>query len=45
MPDVLWIDIGRFGVVGAWNPMLEKVESEAEHEGSPRMMAASRSSG
>jgi hypothetical protein len=36
-PDTLWKAIGRFGAVGDWHPMLSKVESEGEHQGSLRM--------
>ncbi|SEK05539.1 alpha/beta fold hydrolase [Paraburkholderia diazotrophica] len=36
-PDALWREIGRFGAVGLWHPMLSRVESEGEHEGGLRM--------
>ena len=28
-PDALWKDIGPFGAVGEWHPLLSRVESEA----------------
>ena len=28
-PDTLWREIGEFGAVGHWHPMLAKVDSEA----------------
>ena len=27
-PDKLWREIGKFGAVGTWHPMLSKVDSE-----------------
>lgn len=35
-PDALWKDIGPFGAVGQWHPLLSKVESEGEHPGALR---------
>lgn len=35
-PDALWTDIGRFGAVGQWYPLLSKVESEGERAGALR---------
>jgi hypothetical protein len=34
--DALWRDIGRFGAVGQWHPLLSKVESEGERKGALR---------
>ena len=36
-PGPLWHEIGRFGAVGAWHPMLRKVESDGDHEGCQRI--------
>ena len=36
-PDTLWREIGKFGAVGNWHPMLAKVHSEGDREGSLRM--------
>jgi mxaD protein len=36
-PDTLWREIGEFGAVGNWHPMLAKVDSEGDREGSLRM--------
>ena len=36
-PGPLWHEIGRFGAVGAWHPMLRKVESDGDHEGCQRV--------
>ena len=38
--DSLWRKIGAFGAIGTWHPLLEKVESEGEHEGSRRTAKA-----
>lgn len=35
--DGLWLDIGPFGAVGQWHPLLSKVDSEGEREGSLRV--------
>lgn len=35
-PDALWKDIGPFGAVGEWHPLLSRVESEGEHPGALR---------
>lgn len=35
-PDALWKDIGPFGAIGQWHPLLSKVESEGEHAGALR---------
>ena len=40
-PDALWANIGRFGAVGQWHPMLSRVDSEGEHAGSLRMAEGS----
>jgi hypothetical protein len=32
-PDTLWHEIGQFGAVGRWHPLLSKVASEGEREG------------
>jgi hypothetical protein len=34
--DALWREIGEFGAVGDWHPMVEEVESEGEKEGCRR---------
>lgn len=34
--DGLWQEIGKFGAIGRWHPMLAKVESEGERAGSLR---------
>ncbi|AEH90818.1 SRPBCC family protein [Mesorhizobium opportunistum] len=39
-PDALWHEIGRFGAVGEWHPLLDKVESEGEREGCRRTAEA-----
>lgn len=31
--DALWREIGRFGAVGQWHPMLAKVETDGERAG------------
>ena len=36
-PDTLWREIGEFGAVGHWHPMLAKVDSEGDREGALRM--------
>jgi Polyketide cyclase / dehydrase and lipid transport len=33
----LWREIGKFSSVGAWHPMLKKVEADGEHEGCQRV--------
>jgi hypothetical protein len=38
--DALWEKIGRFGAVGEWHPMLFRVRSEGEREGSVRTAEA-----
>lgn len=35
-PDALWRDIGGFGAVGRWHPMLARVDSEGERPGCRR---------
>ncbi|MGY4622445.1 SRPBCC family protein [Bradyrhizobium sp. USDA 4486] len=39
-PDVLWRDVGLFGAIGQWHPLLSKVESEGEHPGALRAAEA-----
>jgi mxaD protein len=34
--DALWQEIGSFGGIGAWHPMLDRVESTGERAGSCR---------
>jgi mxaD protein len=36
-PNKLWQEIGKFGAVGRWHPMLTKVDSEGDREGALRM--------
>ena len=36
-PDKLWREIGRFGAIGDWHPMVTRVESEGEREGAMRV--------
>jgi len=36
-PGPLWQEIGNFSSVGAWHPMLRKVESTGNHEGCQRV--------
>ena len=35
-PDLLWENIGGFGAVGIWHPMLEKVDVQREELGAVR---------
>ncbi|CDN57901.1 MxaD protein (plasmid) [Neorhizobium galegae bv. officinalis bv. officinalis str. HAMBI 1141] len=35
--DALWANIGKFGAVGEWHPMLAGVDSEGEREGCLRV--------
>jgi mxaD protein len=39
-PDLLWQQIGKFASVGEWHPMLIRVDSDGEHEGSSRTATA-----
>lgn len=34
--DAIWPEIGHFGAIGDWHPMLENVESEGDHQGATR---------
>lgn len=34
--DALWQQIGGFGAIGDWHPMLENIESEGDHAGAIR---------
>ena len=36
--DALWQAIGSFAAIGQWHPMMEKVESEGEQQGSLRTL-------
>jgi hypothetical protein len=38
--DALWQEIGKFGNVGQWHPLLAKVDSEGEREGCVRTAQA-----
>jgi hypothetical protein len=35
-PDMLWQNIGGFGAVGIWHPLLDKVEVHREEDGAVR---------
>jgi mxaD protein len=39
-PDKLWTEMGMFGAIGEWHPMLTKVGSQGEREGCLRMAEA-----
>ena len=36
--DALWQAIGSFAAIGQWHPMMEKVESQGEQQGSLRTL-------
>lgn len=36
--DMLWLRIGAFGSLGAWHPLLRRVESEGDHVGARRFL-------